>query len=133
LDVGLGAQENLLDYAVRSSFKSSKTWGQFNDLKPKQQAWREMAILGKEGKAIAKGLKVLGTVSFVTTSVISIGRAANYYNNGGSGSAVGIKATLDIAMGIVGFLGPVGFLISTTYFILDVATDGFGGYGDRDN
>ena len=29
-------------------------------------------------------------------------------------------------MGVVGFFGPVGFAISTTYFILDAATDGFG-------
>jgi len=29
----------------------------------------------------------------------------------------------------VGFLGPIGFGISTTYFILNAATGGFGGYG----
>jgi len=29
----------------------------------------------------------------------------------------------------VGFLGPIGFGISVTYFVLDTATDGFGGYG----
>ena len=33
-------------------------------------------------------------------------------------------------MGIVGFLGPIGFAISTTYFIIDTSTGGFDGYGD---
>jgi hypothetical protein len=27
-------------------------------------------------------------------------------------------------------LGPIGFGISATYFLVDAATDGFGGYGD---
>lgn len=32
-------------------------------------------------------------------------------------------------MTVVRFLGPVGFGISATYFLLDTATDGFGGFG----
>ena len=61
--------------------------------------------------------------------VITGARAGAYYMNGGKDSSVGIKAGLDIVMTGVGFLGPIGFGISATYFILDAATDGFGGYG----
>lgn len=32
--------------------------------------------------------------------------------------------------GVVGFLGPIGFGISATYFIIDAASGGFGRYGD---
>jgi hypothetical protein len=37
------------------------------------------------------------------------GLATNYYVNGGTNSSVGIKAGIDIIMGGVGFLGPIGF------------------------
>ncbi len=32
-------------------------------------------------------------------------------------------------MTVAGFLGPVGLAVSTAYFVLDVATDSFGGFG----
>lgn len=35
---GLGVQSELMDYAVRSSFKSARTYSQFNNLRPTQQA-----------------------------------------------------------------------------------------------
>jgi len=64
---------------------------------------------------------------------MSLNDAYNYYSNGGQGSEVGIKTTLDIVMTGVGFLGPVGFGVSATYFIIDYATDGFGGYGNSNS
>lgn len=39
------------------------------------------------------------------------------------------KFGMDLIMTGIGFLGPVGLLVSTSYFILDVTTDGFGGFG----
>ena len=39
------------------------------------------------------------------------------------------KSTLDVVMVGVGFLGPVGFGISAVYFIVDLSTDGFYGWG----
>lgn len=53
-----------------------------------------------------------------------------YYYNGGTDWQVGTKATLDVIMTGVGFLGPIGFGISATYFILDVTSGGFGGFGE---
>ena len=39
------------------------------------------------------------------------------------------KVGLDLIMTGVGFLGLIGLAISSTYFILDISTDGFGGFG----
>ncbi|HEY5587447.1 MAG TPA: hypothetical protein VIK86_00665, partial [Candidatus Paceibacterota bacterium] len=74
--------------------------------------------------------KVVGGVTFGASTVISAGLATNYYMNGGTDYSVGIKSSIDIAMGVVGFLDPIGFGISATYFIIDAASGGFGGYGD---
>lgn len=49
--------------------------------------------------------------------------------NGGTDASVGIKAGIDIIMGGVGFLGPIGFGVSAGYFLLDVSGV-FGNYGD---
>jgi hypothetical protein len=40
-----------------------------------------------------------------------------------------MKSALDIGMGYVGFLGPIGFGVSATYFLLD-ASGTFQGWGD---
>ncbi|MBO7445759.1 MAG: hypothetical protein J6T86_05055 [Bacteroidales bacterium] len=39
------------------------------------------------------------------------------------------KVGLDLIMSAVGFVGPVGLAISSTYFVVDLATDSFGGFG----
>ena len=104
LDVSQGAKGELISYAAKSS-------PAINDLK------------------YVKGLKVLGGAKFVASTVISGGLATNYYMNGGTNSSVGIKASLDIIMGGVGFFGPIGFGVSATYFLLD-ASGAFGEYGD---
>ena len=70
--------------------------------------------------------KGLGLIAAGASVGITVTRAAMYYSNGGSGYAVGTKAALDAIMVGVGFFGPVGFAISTTYFIVDAA----GGFGD---
>jgi hypothetical protein len=76
-----------------------------------------------------KGIKALGYATYGVSSAISVGLAGNYYANGGTDASVGIKASIDVIMGGVGFLGPVGFGVSATYFLLD-AGGAFGGYGD---
>jgi RHS repeat-associated protein len=103
-DVGQGAKGELISYAAKSS-------PAINDLK------------------YVKTFSRLGKVSFGASTLISGGLATNYYMNGGTNSSVGIKAGIDIIMGGVGFLGPIGFGISATYFLLD-AGGAFGGYGD---
>lgn len=103
-DVGQGVKAELIDYAAKSS-------PAINDLK------------------YVKGIKALGYGTFGISSVITVGLAGNYYASGGTNSSVGIKASLDIIMGGVGFLGPIGFGVSAAYFLLD-AGGAFGGYGD---
>ncbi len=78
----------------------------------------------------SKALLIGGAITLYASSAISIYTAGSYYYQGGANMSVGIKATLDVAMGFVGVLGPIGFAVSTTYFVADYATGGFGGYGD---
>jgi hypothetical protein len=85
--------------------------------------------LGKTGAEFLNGTKMLGAGAAILSIGITLARAGGYYAHGGHGSAVAIKAGLDAVMTGVGFLGPIGFGISSAYFIIDAATNGFGGYG----
>jgi len=89
---------------------------------------------GKNG-GLSKGVgnylkffKRAGIIGAGLTTSYSLYNTGVYYYNGGDDWQVGVKAGLDIIMTGVGFLGPIGFGISATYFILDYATDGFGGW-----
>ena len=53
--------------------------------------------------------------------------------NGGKDWTVALKTMLDISMTGVSFLGPIGFTVSASYFLLDTATNGFGGFGNPNN
>jgi hypothetical protein len=124
-----GAKTELIDYAIRSNYKSAQTWGEFNKLRPTQQAWRTTNTLGKTGATYLKYAKGLGVVGAGVSTAYSITNAGMYYYNGGSDWQVGAKSTLDVIMTGAAFFGPIGFGISATYFILDASTGGFGGFG----
>lgn len=64
---------------------------------------------------------------FSIASTISEG--VNYYNEGGRDWEVYAKSGLDIVMTGAAFFGPIGFTISGVYFITDLTTDGFWGWG----
>ena len=85
--------------------------------------------LGETGSKYLKYSKGLG----ITGGIISGGytgyNAINYYNKGGNDWRVAAKAGLDIFMTGIGFTGPVGVLVSASYFVTDAATAGFGGFG----
>ena len=127
--VANSAKTELIDYAVRSNYKSARTWSEFNNLRSSQQAWRTTNTLGKTGANYLKYAKGLGYVGAGLTTTYSAANAGMYYYNGGTDWQVGTKATLDVIMTGVGFLGPIGFGISASYFILDTTTGGFGGFG----
>ncbi len=127
--VGNGAKTELLDYAVRTNYKSARTASQFNKLRPTQQVWRTTNTLGKTGAQYLKYAKGLGYVGAGLTTTYSAYNAGSYYYNGGTDWQVGTKATLDVIMTGVGFFGPIGFGISATYFIVDAA-GGFGDFGE---
>ena len=119
-DVGAGAKGNLIDWAVAG--KVGKT------IKSLEGADYIMA-LGKGGAKYVNGLKVLGVATFAASATISGVQSYNYYKNGGTGNSVWMKSLLDVGMGAVGFCGPIGFGISTTYFLIDAA-GGFGNWGN---
>lgn len=124
-----GLKSELFEYAVRSNYKSARTWSEFNNLRSSQQVWRTTNTLGKTGASYLKYAKGLGYVGAGLTTAYSVTSAYNYYNNGGSDWSVYTKSGIDVIMTGVGFLGPIGFGISATYFILDATTGGFGGFG----
>jgi RHS repeat-associated protein len=120
-DIGNSVKVGMIDYAVASSAGKS-----MNSLKRVDY----LATLGKTGANYVRAFKVAGVVTFVASTGISAGLMYNYYNSGGTGSDVAVKSGIDVTMGVVGLFWPIGTGISATYFILDAATGGFGGYGD---
>ncbi|MFA7471062.1 MAG: hypothetical protein WCY63_10825, partial [Weeksellaceae bacterium] len=127
--LGNGIKTELIDYTIRSNYKSARSWWEFNKLESTEKAWRTTNTLGKTGANYLKFSKGLGTVVAAGTTAYSWYNTYDYYNNGGSDGKVLAKTVIDTIMTGVGFLGPIGFGISATYFILDYATDGFGGFG----
>jgi hypothetical protein len=125
-DVVNGFKTELLNYTVRNSFKTATSWGQFSNLRATQKAWRITNTFGKEGATYLKFAEGLGYVGAGLTTTYSIVNAYNYYNNGGRDWEVLAKSSLDVVMTGVGFLGPIGFGISASYFVIDAATGGFG-------
>jgi RHS repeat-associated protein len=118
------------DYVATSGyFKSATTWQKFDKLASNQQNYRATRVFGKNGARILRNVKGLGVAAAVATTAYSLTKTGVYLYNGGNDNRVLIKTGLDLTMTVVGFCGPIGFGISTAYFILDTATDGFGGYG----
>ena len=134
LDLGNGLKTEILDASVRYNYKSNRTWYQWElKLSARQRNWRIVNTLGKEGATYLKVSKGLG---FATAS-ISIGISAlqivDYVEQGGRDVNVFAKSAIDAAMVLAGFCGPIGFGISMVYFITDLATDGFWGWGKIPN
>ncbi len=124
-DIGINIANDYVSYG----FKSANGWQEFGKLASNQQAWRAASVLGENGANVLKYAKGLGVATAALSSAYSLGNAGVYYYNGGTDMSVGIKSILDVTMTGVGFLGPIGFGISVTYFVLDTATNGFGEYG----
>src|SRR5690606_12373533 len=118
----------MFDYAVRQNYNLS--WKQFNSLTKEEKALKTVGSLSKTGANYLKLIKGAGTVATVVTTTATIYNTAAYYNSGGTDWKVGAKATTDLIMTGVGFLGPIGFGISASYFLIDAATGGFGGFGE---
>lgn len=120
---GNGIKTQMMDYAVRTNYKSvAKTSSEI--------AWREVNTLGKGGAKYLKAVKGLGTLATAVSSTYTAYSTFDYYiNQGGGDWRVGTKAGIDLVMTGIGFLGPVGFGVSATYFILNSTTSEFGGFG----
>ena len=127
--VGNGAKTEIIDYAVRSNYKTARTWNEFRNLRPTQKAWRQVNTLGMTGTKYLKASKLAGKACVLLSTGVEVSQLYNYYESGGLDANVYAKSTLDIAMGVVGLCGPIGFGISLTYFVIDLTTDGFNGWG----
>lgn len=83
-----------------------------------------------------------GTTAFSTTltyfgwmgvGVYGSGRVVemiDYYQAGGQNWSVAIKTGLDVGMAIATMFPPYGTAVGVTYFLVDLGTDGFNGWGD---
>jgi hypothetical protein len=89
---------------------------------------------GKTGARYVKFVKRAGVAGVVINVGISGYSSYDYYyNQNGTDWRVGTKATLDVIMGGVSLAWPIGTAVGGAYFILDVSTNGFGGWGDPNN
>jgi RHS repeat-associated protein len=114
--IGNGVKDALIDGAVALERGTTK----INNVS-------RLRVLGKTA-GYSKYVKGLGVVGAGISTTYSVANAGNYYYNGGTDWQVGTKASLDIIMTGVGFLGPIGLGVSATYFIID-ASGGFGDFG----
>ena len=128
--VANGAKTNLIEAAVRYKFSDNQMWHQFIWLDKAEQALRYEKALGKTVDVYRKIASKTNVILGVASVSISFYDGWAYYRNGGQDWQVYAKIGLDIAMTGIGFLGPVGFAISSTYFIIDISTRGFGGFGE---
>lgn len=124
-----GVKTNLFEAAVRYNYKSARSWKAFNQLRPEQQKFRYVQTLGKEGRLYLKGFKNLGVGMAFLSGAMEVGNYYLYRKENSFDWKVATKVGFDLIMSAVGFFGPVGLAISSAYFVLDVATDGFGGFG----
>jgi len=128
--VANGAKTNLIEAAVRYDYKSANSWWEFQHLRPKQQELRKVRTLGKTGARYLKTFEGIGVGIAVGAAVLETTNYVLFTSHNGFDWRVSTKVGMDIAMTALGvFGGPIGFAISTSYFILDVSTDSFGGFG----
>ena len=125
-----GFKTNLMDATVRYNYKSARSWIEFRKLRDTQKAFRYNQTLGKTGVMYLKGSKCMGGITSGVSASLEITNYVLYTSHNGFDWRVSTKVGMDVAMTALGvFGGPLGFAISTSYFILDVSTDSFGGFG----
>ena len=110
-----GVKTNLFEAAVRYNYSDFRRWHQF-------------AFSNKVNRSLRYN-EILGGAAAVSSAVLDITNYCRYTTNNGFDWAVTTKFGMDMIMTVAGFLGPVGLAVSTAYFVLDVATDSFGGFG----
>lgn len=105
-----------LGYAVRSNYKSAKSWKQFEALRTTQKEWRTINTLGKDGSKYFNIVKGLGTALGVVGAVDA---GIDFYNNPTPGTF--LKLSVNTAL-LVGKVNPI---VAVGVGLLDVtgATD----------
>lgn len=124
--IGLGAKTEIIDYGIRSFHGYS--WKQFNSLDKKQQLLKEAQAIGKTGTKYLKGMKMLGNWSSYASAGYSV--SLIFVEDGRTLEKKFVKAALDVGFTYIGILGSWGFAISSIYYLVDTATDGFGYFNE---
>ncbi len=90
--------------------------------------WYSMKYYGNNPASVAERAsalkagrvyKLVGRGAYGVSVVIAVTDAGLYYANGGTGYSKAAKAGLDVTMGGVALIGPVGFGVATVYFVVD--------------
>ena len=124
-----GVKTNLFEAAVRYNYSDFRRWHQFTFSKQVNRSLRYNEVLGGLGVKYLRGSRFLGVATAGTSAFFEYTNYRNYTSNNGFDWAVTTKFGIDMIMTVVSFCGPVGLAISSTYFVLDLATDSFGGFG----
>lgn len=117
----------LLDYAVRTNYKSARTASQFNNLRPTQQAWRTINTLGKGGAKYLNTFKVLGKATGIASAGLAINDAIQNPTTGNiiqafatTGLAfVRINPVVGIGLGIMDATGASDYLFDQVGSAID--------------
>ena len=120
LGVPLGAIDNGMNCAAKAYHNVSVLTGNLTKA-------QYVEALTREGVGMMKVTKGLGIAGAAASTFINGYQTFDYYiNQGGTGWQVAAKSTADLVMTVVSFCGPLGFCIGVGYFVIDIATDGFG-------
>ena len=89
---------------------------------------KETKAIGKTGTKYLRGTKIFGKWS----SYVSAGYSVSliFVEDGRTWEKKTVKAALDVGFTYIGTLGPWGFAISSIYYLVDTATDGFGYFNE---
>ncbi len=122
LGVPLGAVENGMKCGAKAFHNANLLTGKLTQT-------QYVSALSKGGTAVMNAHKFGGSACVALSAGIEAFQLFDYRMNGGRDINVYAKSSLDIVMGLVGLWGPIGFGISLAYFVTDLATDGFNGWG----
>lgn len=113
-----GTKDQLIDYAAHKALKGT-TSSNLKGVKAVDKAF------GKTVGNFSRAVKGAGWLSVVGTAATSYLYLDDYHSRGGDNYSVTIKGYADVVASIVGCIGPWGFALSTLYFAIDLAADGF--------
>ena len=102
LDTGLdafeavvGAKTGLIDYAIRTNYKSARSYRDFNKLRSTQKAWRTTNTLGKGGASYLNTFKIIGRATGIASAGLAINDAIQ---NPTTGNIIQAFATTGLAL-----------------------------------
>lgn len=76
-------------------------------------------VLGKEVGSYFKFVKGVGVAGAVISATSTISDVIFNYDSEGKNTALYLKAGIDLSMIGIGFWGPTGFIVSSSYFLFD--------------